>query len=136
MTTPPFLDNLPFCLTHPFLANIFRPSPISINFEKVDPTCIKCVCGGGGGGRVRTMHTLFIYVLCMLCTLSLNKSRGIYQIFLICLKKTMFYMNILHNQHWQLFGVHCRIFFLNSSGDLVFLISGINSVHFCDLMRV
>ena len=50
MTTPPFLDNVPFCLTHPFLANIFRPSPISINFEKVDTTCIKCVGGGGGGG--------------------------------------------------------------------------------------
>ena len=63
MTTPPFLDNLPFCLTHPFLANIFRPSPISINFEKVDPTCIKCVCVGGGGQSSNYAHIIHICVM-------------------------------------------------------------------------
>ena len=38
MATPHFLKSPPFCLTHTFLAKIFRspPLPISINFEKVE----------------------------------------------------------------------------------------------------
>ena len=38
-------------------------------------------------------------------------------------------MNILHNPQEQLFGVHSRIFFLNSSGDLIFLTPGVKSAH-------
>ena len=39
MATHLFLDTPPppLCLTPPFLAEIFRPPPISINFEKVEP---------------------------------------------------------------------------------------------------
>ena len=47
MATPP----PPVCLTPPFLAKIFRPPPISINFQKADtpPPLMK------GRGWVRTM---------------------------------------------------------------------------------
>ena len=41
----------------------------------------------------------------------------------------MFCANILHNRPGQFFGVHSHIFFLNSSGDLIFLISGVESAH-------
>ena len=44
MATPPILPN------PPFLAKIFRPPPIPINFEKVDPPPYE-------GGGVRTMRS-------------------------------------------------------------------------------
>lgn len=41
----------------------------------------------------------------------------------------MFHINILlHYQHGQLFGFHSRIFFLNYSGNLIFLISEVKNV--------
>ena len=47
MATPPFLDKPPILPNPPFLAKIFRPPSISINFEKVEPPPLY----EGGGGR-------------------------------------------------------------------------------------
>ena len=44
----------PFCLTPPFLVEIFRPSPISINFEKVQPPW----------GEVGSYRTIFLIAIC------------------------------------------------------------------------
>ena len=38
-------------------------------------------------------------------------------------------MYSLHNQHGQFFGIHFRIFFLSSSEDSIFLISGGKIAH-------
>ena len=58
----------PFCFTpSPFLAKIFRPSSISINFEKIEPLFMK-----GVGGGVRTVQLFVaIFVVCQIYVFSI-----------------------------------------------------------------
>lgn len=51
-------------------------------------------------------YTLLIYV----CNSNLNKSEAFNEYFNMLKRKPMFCMNILHNWHGQLFGVHCCLF--------------------------
>ena len=63
MATPPPISRQPlpppFCLTLPFLAKIFRPPPISINFEKVDPPPL----GKGENGEIDFSKLIFRFHL-------------------------------------------------------------------------
>ena len=78
------------------------------------------------------LHNLFMYV----CILLLRKLKVFNESFQYSWRKLMFWIIILRNRHGQLSGVVFHTLFLNSSEDLVFLISVVKSAHILDLRRI